>query len=149
MIRDRTHIPCIGGQIPNHWTRREAPRRPSLQRQGAPIPATSQICSPGGYGTSQTLDPDHLCALISGSPDTLDSYQSHIFIQRRKLSRYHGSHSQASHQHPMVPKACISKGLIIVFFKSIQHDKSYPEAYSGEVKEVRRTREASPEGGAS
>ena len=25
LIRDRTHIPCVGRQILNHWTTREVP----------------------------------------------------------------------------------------------------------------------------
>ena len=34
--RDQTHIPCIGGQIINHWTTREAPA--SLSLMNACIP---------------------------------------------------------------------------------------------------------------
>ena len=38
LTRDRTHVPCIGRQIPNHWTIKEVPRKafwlPSREKRG-------------------------------------------------------------------------------------------------------------------
>ena len=70
LIRDRTHM---------HWGTDSQP----LDQEGSP-PETffteagpshsshiTELSGPGGYGTSQTLDPDHLCALISENSQTL------------------------------------------------------------------------------
>ena len=32
LTRDQTHVPCIGRQIPNHWTTREVPKFTPFRR---------------------------------------------------------------------------------------------------------------------